>query len=171
MTIPAHADQAIDEYLGQLRELLVGEHADLTGFDPKEVANATFRLLSHRPNLLAEKVGPFYDTKTLAGWLQITRQALEKRARANRVLCCVSADGVRAYPVWQFTDAGTLIRGLDEVLPALAQGHQDGWTHALWLTTPDEDLDGVSAITWLGDGGPVEVVVTQARHDAARWAA
>lgn len=136
--------------------------------DPKSLAGAVVAAIP--THVLDRKTGPFYDTSGLTAWLGLTRQALLQREQAHTLLVCVTGDGQKVYPAWQFTAEGVVLPGLRDVLPVLLSA-TDAWTAALWLRAPASDLDGQDAVTWLSEGGDPTRVVDAARADAARWAA
>jgi hypothetical protein len=156
------------ESFGRLRE--AGVAPESLG-DPEQLADRVAAAAPLQPSPLEELTGPFYDTSGLRTWLGITRQALLDRVRANRLLGLRTGDGSWVYPAWQFTDDGGTIPHLAEVLRALAQGTDERWTWALWLTAPNEDWAGKPAWRWLADGGEPDPVLTEAHADAAHWAA
>jgi small subunit ribosomal protein S19 len=158
--------------LARLDEAFRHPDVDLTGVDPEGLARSLVRLVPRKTKSdLAERTGPFYDTATLTSWLGITRQALNKRVHAGRLIGCMTSDRVQLYPVWQFTDGGDLLPGLADVLAVLWSGTHDGWTIALWLVTQVEELGGQSTVEWLIDGKELGPVLETARHDTAAWAA
>lgn len=140
--------------------------------DPRLVAGMMVRTLPAL-NPLAEKLGPFYDTPGLIGWLGISRQAVDARVRKHTLLGLpTAANRSRVYPTWQFRDDGSAIPHLREVLDVLASGSPDPWTWALWLSSCSEDAyRGLSAARWLDQGRAPDVILAEARADAARWAA
>jgi hypothetical protein len=75
------------------------------------------------------------------------------------------------YPAWQFTEDGTTVPHLAEVLGVLRAGTDSPWTQALWLCAPAEYLDGSTPAEWLAAGRDPAPVLLAARADAARWAA
>lgn len=114
-------------------------------------------------------LGPFYDTTGLARWMKITRQAVHQKVNAHQILACATADGQKVYPAWQFTPDGRVIPGLAAVLKVLVPAAADPWTVAIWLTTPDEDYQEMTAIEWLLTNRDHSQVLADARADAARW--
>lgn len=148
------------------------KNIDFSSTDVPTMVDAIVRVLPGQGvNRIAQKVGPCYPEAVVATWAGITRQAVAKRAAANKILVCQTVEGDRPYPAFQFADNGLALSGLPEVLAALAAGKQDGWTAALWLLAPSEQLSDRSAIDWLRAGGSVETVATLASRRAARWAA
>jgi hypothetical protein len=107
-------------------------------------------------------VGPFYDSASVSSWLG---------AVPHDALACRTADGDTVYPAWQFTPEGMLLPHLAAVLSELRTGTDDPWTHAIWLRSPSDDLDGMSAAEWLAAGHDPAPVLAAAHDDASRWAA
>lgn len=144
---------------------------------PHELAR---RMLAIAPaaapvNKMAQQVGPeFYDTRGVAvvlagpGRPPISRQAIEQRRRRRNVLALQTSDERWIYPTWQFIDQGVL-QGLPEVLNAF--GEESSWSVGTWLTTPREELDGLTAVEWLRQGRDRDVLLRLAHHAASRWAA
>jgi hypothetical protein len=153
-------------------ELRRNADVDLTNVSVPKLVQSLLRVIPRKAdsNELAHRIGPFYDTAGLKNWLGVSRQALEKRISAGKLIACVTSDRVRLYPVWQFMDSGALQPGLPEVLAALRKGTEDGWIVAAWLTTPTEELEG-TAIEWLTKRHDPAPVIELAHHDAAAWAA
>lgn len=145
---------------------------DLSELNVPRLVQSMLRLVprAKESNVLAEQIGPFYDTPGLVTWLKVSRQALDKKIRAGKLLACMTSDKVRLYPTWQFTESGALLAGLPETLATLHQGTTDGWVIAAWMTTPVEELNG-TAVKWLTEGRDARAVLQLAHHDAAVWAA
>jgi biotin operon repressor len=57
----------------------------------------------------------------VASLLGISRQAVDKRRRANRLIGLQTAKRGYLYPAWQFSGAGQTLAGLDDALDALAE--------------------------------------------------
>lgn len=156
----------------RLEQKLADPEVDLSGVDPDRIIQAVMRLVPHKGrNELAERVGPFYDTAGLISWLGISRQAINKRVHAGKLIACRTEDRVLLYPTWQFGDDGELHPELSEVIDILWTGTQDGWTIALWLVTAAEQFEGKSAKEWLLESKDSDVILQVARRDAAAWAA
>lgn len=118
--------------------------------------------------------GPFYDTTGLASWLAVTRQALADRVRRGTLLACRTAEGHLLYPVLQFGRNAEVRPGVVDAVGILGRAGADGWTIATWLTTPSPVFSGQSAVDHLvlhrSSQAAVDLVVTAAEADAARWA-
>lgn len=91
--------------------------------------------------------------------LGLTRQGVDRRRRAGRLLGLTLGRRGYAYPLWQFAEMGTL-PGLERVLAAL--GDLGPWSRVSWFISPNTRLDGASPLTRLR-AGEVEAVVTAAR--------
>lgn len=142
--------------------------------DPAEVAA---RMVAALPltHALDVELGPFYDTAGLCRWWDVSRQAVADRVRRGTLLACRTADGHLVYPAFQLARDGQVRPGIAEALAVLARSGADGWTTALWFTTPSAVFDGHSAVDHLvvhrGSAAAVRRVVEQARADAAAWVA
>ena len=143
---------------------------DLAHIDPMQVAERAAALIP-TPHPFA-KLGPFYPTSAVTKWLGLSRQALDQRVKARKLLGCPTSDGgQRVYPVWQFTTDGRPIPHLAEVLNALHQGLEDPWSWATWLAAPVPGrFGGWPAHRWLSSGRDAEPVLTEAHRTASRLA-
>ena len=82
----------------------------------------------------------------VAARLGISRQGVDKRRRANRLVGLTTGRRGISYPAWQFTETGVL-RGLDQVLAEL--GDDSAWTHQLFMLRPNTRLDGETPLAVL----------------------
>jgi hypothetical protein len=111
--------------------------ASVVDLDP--LAPLTARNAEHRLETLAVAGGTLSSTE-IAPQLGITRQAVEKRRRANALLA-VRVGGDWRYPRCQFDEAtGEVVAGLPKVLAALPKTNP--WVVLDFLLTPDETLGG-----------------------------
>ena len=115
-------------------------------------------------------VGPFYDTAGLTQWRGMSRQAIHKAAAANNLIACQLEGGQWVYPTWQFTDTGSVRPDLITLWKTL-RAAADPWTCAIWLRSPQPELDDRTAADWIIDGHPLGTALELARADAQRWAA
>jgi len=112
------------------------------------LAEAVARGAETKQALLRDAGGGWSSTR-VAMHLGITRQAVDKRRRAGKLLALRSGAGDYVYPVCQFTDDGVLA-GLDRVLAAFAPS--GGWTRLDVLLAPAEEIGGVSPLDALRAG-------------------
>jgi hypothetical protein len=117
------------------------------------------------PNPWADIVGLSYTTASFLDVIGGTEADLDRAADELRVLRLTTVEGVILYPAFQVHD-GSLVPGLDQVLPVLRTGVDDPWTWAQWLNT---DLPGRGRnIDRLIDGG-LDAVVRRAEQAAGSW--
>ncbi len=122
-----------------------------------------------------EPLGPFYDTTGLVSWLGVSRQAVSDRVRRGTLLACRTQDGHLVYPAWQFARDGAVRPGVVDAVGEFARHGADGWSTALWLTTPSDVVGGQSAVDYLvvhrSSASAVHRVAGAAALDARTWAA
>jgi hypothetical protein len=90
--------------------------------------------------LSAEKAGEL---------LTISRQAVEKRRKAGRLIGVSLGRRGFGYPAWQFSERGTL-SGLEEVLDALKTN--DAWMKLVFFTSENAATDGKRPLDVLRSG-------------------
>ncbi|ODS51866.1 MAG: hypothetical protein ABS36_19020 [Acidobacteria bacterium SCN 69-37] len=96
---------------------------------------------------LIELAGGLLSVAEVAAVLDLTRQAIEKRRRAGRLLAVSLGRRGYRYPAFQFVDGQTL-PGLERVLAVL--GSRDAWTQMHFFVNRRPDL---------GDRSPAEVLL------------
>lgn len=116
-----------------------------------------------------ELVGPFYDITGLTRWWGVNRQTVNEAVATGAVIACQLDGGQWVYPVWQFIDSGAAHPHLI-TLWATLRAAADPWTCAVWLCTPQSELDDQSAVRWIAHGHFFEAVLALARADAQHWA-
>ncbi len=165
-------DAAVTARLREV-ELRGGAPTDLG--DPLELAGRMTAALPRAAHPLDVELGPFYDTAGLSGWWGVSRQALADRVRRGTLLACRTADGHLVYPAFQFARDGSVRPGIVDAVAVFARHRVDGWTAAVWFTTPSPAFDRDSAVDHLvvhrASAASVARVVRQAEADAAAWAA
>jgi len=122
------------------------------------LARARLRGLDARARLLQAEGGPL-SVDAVGRLLHITRQAVDKRRRAGRLLGLRIGRRGYAYPSWQFGEAGTL-PGLEEVLLDLL--NHDPWMQVGFFLNGNVRLGGESPLAELRRGH-VEAVQRAAR--------
>jgi len=130
------------------------------------LARARLRGLDARARLLQAEGGPL-SVDEGARFLHITRQGVDKRRRAGRLLGLRIGRRGYAYPSWQFSEAGVL-PGLEEVLRDLRD--HDPWIQVGFLLNGNTRLGGASPLAELRRGH-LEVVRRAARAYGEQGAA
>ncbi|MEA2525415.1 MAG: hypothetical protein QOF33_3601 [Thermomicrobiales bacterium] len=101
-----------------------------------------------RQELLAAEGGVMIGAE-VAKLLGLSRQAVDKRRRAGRLLGLSIGRRGFLYPTWQFTESGVL-PGLEEVLEDLSD--HDSWMQLVFMLTPDAWLDEETPLAELRRG-------------------
>lgn len=109
---------------------------------------------------LLERAGGTLGVNDVATLLGITRQAVDKRRRAHRLIAIPQGQDY-AYPAAQFVEGG-LVPGLDRALAEMPI--QDSWMRLEWLLTGDDELDGASPLEALKAGRTDDVIANAAGH-------
>jgi hypothetical protein len=125
------------------QELLNELLQDLKQAEP--LAPAFIRGIVARRRLIKENGGVF-TAEQVAGIIGISRQAVEKRRQAGKLIAVSTGRHGYRYPAWQFTESGTLA-GLQDVLAVLEP-------HDEWMKT----IFFVSRNPRLGDRTPAEML-------------
>jgi hypothetical protein len=114
--------------------------------DPLAAAKA--RGIQKQRDLLAADGGAA-SVDELASALHISRQAVDKRRRAGKLLAVPRGGHRWVFPAWQVA-RGRTVPGLEEVLAAL--GPRDPWSQLVFFLTPDRLLDDRSPLQALRAG-------------------
>jgi hypothetical protein len=117
------------------------------------LAPARLRGLREREKLLQAEGGTV-GVDEAAALLGISRQAVDKRRRAGKLIGLTLGRRGYVYPVWQFSQGGTL-PGLEEVLTEL-RGH-DPWMQTIFLLSENTRLSGLVPLHELRHGHVDEV--------------
>jgi len=130
------------------------------------LAGARLRGLRVREEMLEAEGGVFTGSE-MAQLLRISRQAVDKRRRAGRLLAVELGRRRWLYPAWQVVD-GHALAGIEETLAALREW--PAWTKMAFFLSGDSRLGGDSPLAALRRGR-VEEAVRAARafgeHGAA----
>lgn len=129
--------------------------------DADPLARARLRGDRRRQALLAAD-GGVLGVAEVARRLALTRQAVDKRRTAGRLLAVSLGRHGYRYPAWQFGDTGPL-PGLEPVLAALREGDHDPWMQLAFFVEGRTDLAGRRPLDLLR-AGEVKPVVTAARR-------
>jgi hypothetical protein len=126
--------------------------AGVLDHDPLAAAKA--RGVEKQRDLLAAEGGAA-GVDELASALHISRQAVDKRRRAGKLLALPRGGHRWVFPAWQVA-RGRTVPGLEEVLATL--GGRDPWSQLIFFVTPDRLLDNRSPLQALRAGDLAAVV-------------
>ncbi len=164
----------VSALVAERAQLLAAQGRDLG--DLGDLDELAARMVSALPTQhpYDEPLGPFYDTTGLVSWLGVSRQAVADRVRRGTLLACRTQDGHLVYPAWQFARDGAVRPGVVEAVGEFVRRGADGWSTALWLTTPSDVFGGQSAVDYLvvhrASRASVQLVASTAALDARTWA-
>lgn len=116
--------------------------AERDALSDDELTNARIRGFEARRQLL-EMDGVPWNATTVAKHLGITRQGVDRRRRANKLIAVISGKRAYIYPSWQFSQTGVL-EGLESVMAELAT--HDPWSQVIFFVNPNARLDGRSPL-------------------------
>lgn len=115
---------------------------------------ARLRGLEARQQIL-EAEGGTMTVSEVAAMLGITRQAVEKRRKAGKLIALSLGKRGFAYPRWQFDAQGHVLAGLEETLCDVSE--RDGWTQAIFMLRPNTRLEYHRPLDELRQGNLAEV--------------
>lgn len=110
---------------------------------------------------LLRDAGGGWSSPRVAELLGITRQAVDKRRRAGKLLALQSGQGGYVYPVCQFAD-GEVLPGLDQFLAAFSAGGP--WVRLSVLLAPADEIGGISPLDALRRGDIQAAVLAASVH-------
>lgn len=128
--------------------------------DHNPLAAAKARGIEKQRDLLAAEGGAV-GVDELASALRISRQAVDKRRRAGKLLALPRGGHRWVFPGWQVA-RGRTVPGLEEVLSAL--GGRDPWSQLIFFLTPDRPLGNRSPLQVLRAGDRAAVVRAAERY-------
>lgn len=162
---------AIDTAVEAFRAALVerGALSDAAAADAAEVGRRA-ALLVEGATAWRDHLGPLLDLGETMGFLGVTtRQAVYDLVARHRLLGLPRQGGGMAFPAFQF-DPGTgrpyLV--LTTVLTVFAAAGVDAYTVATWLAAPQDELDGRTPVSVLGDRSAAGRLEAAAERSAAR---
>jgi biotin operon repressor len=130
------------------------------------LATARLRGVERQHNLV-EQSGGMLNGEGVAKLLGISRQAVDKRRRQNRLIGLTQGRRGYAYPIWQF-DNGKTLSNLENVLNQLR--NHDPWMQLTFFLNANDRLEGSSPLAMLRSGKvePVlEAATSYGEHGAA----
>lgn len=172
----AEIDRYISDIASKIKESLtvrLTKHAGMRHLpDTEQVAAAVVDLIDEtQPNELAAVVGPFWSAAKVRDELGVpTRQALESRRKSGTLLGVKTSDGKVIYPLSQFRRRHGVVEvkpGLKPLLSALRD--QPPWSVAVLLSTPAQELEGMTPLEWERKHGDPARLADLARTVKAEW--
>lgn len=150
----SEAAAAPSDYAALLRVLEFPEVLEaLSSEDP--LADARIRGLEARAEIL-EAEGGTVSADEAAGLLGISREAVNQRRRAGKLLALSTGRRGYRYPVWQFgEEEGGVLPGFEQTLKSL--GIQGQWGRAAFFLGGSALLDGVRPLELLRGGSPEDI--------------
>lgn len=130
------------------------------------LVTARLRGVERQQNLV-EQSGGTLTGERVAKLLGISRQAVDKRRRQNRLIGLTQGRRGYAYPIWQF-ESGKTLPNLEKVLDQLR--NQDPWMQLTFFLNANDRLEGSSPLEMLRSGKvePVlEAATSYGEHGAA----
>ncbi len=163
--ILAEAVAASTDQEAMLRILEAPEMA-APAIDAASIDAARAAGIEARDQLLNAQGGSL-PVERVAKYLGLTRQAVDKRRKANKLIGLSVGRHGYLYPSWQFSRNGT-VPGLEDVLGALYR--HDPWSQAIFLLSPNDRLDGMTPLEALRKGQTEDVKIAASlfgEHGAA----
>ena len=99
---------------------------------------------------LLKRAGGTMSSEQIAQTLGVSRQAVDKRRQAGKLIAIPQGQHRFVYPACQFGERGGTVEGLEEMLAQL--GERDSWMQLTFLLSPNADLDGHSPLDLLRTG-------------------
>jgi hypothetical protein len=124
---------------GGLVELLAQTSADTDRSSAADLHEKALARGVAAKEALRESAGGFVPTLWVSEHLGISRQAVDKRRKAGKLLAVQAADGTFSYPRCQFSDEG-VVPGLEEALAAFQV--DSPWERLSALVNPSPALGG-----------------------------
>lgn len=105
---------------------------------------------------LIEAEGGCISSIKVAEILGISRQAVDKRRKQGQLLAIAEGKHRYLYPIWQFSNEGTVLFGLESVLQELKD--YDSWTQLSFLLDPNSSFGEKTPLNALREGKIEEVI-------------
>lgn len=125
------------------------------GFADNSLRGAIFRGLKEKKKLL-ETEGRALKVEEVASLLGITRQAVDKRRKKNKLIGVYTGRRGYLYPVWQFSENG-IIPNLELILDELK--NFDPWMIIIFMLTPNILLNNKTPLQQLHNGNLEQLIL------------
>lgn len=109
---------------------------------------------------LIEAEGGWANSEEIAQMLGVSRQAINQRRQRGKLIGLSRGKGKYIYPLWQFTDTGKTLSGLEAILEQLKD--LDPWMQITFFLNPNVRLDNKTPLEML-QNGEVESVICSAQ--------
>ena len=113
------------------------------------LAKAKLRGLKLKQQLI-EAEGGCGSSEEIAEMLGVSRQAINQRRQRGKLIGLSRGKGKYVYPLWQFTDTGKTLAGLEAVLGQLSE--VDPWTQVTFFLNPNLRLENKTPLEMLRRG-------------------
>ena len=130
--------------------------SSLTKRDP--MAKAKLRGLQLKQQSIQAE-GGCADSEEIAQMLGVSRQAINQRRQRGKLIGLSRGKGKYIYPLWQFTDTGETLSGLEAVLKELSEVNP--WTQVAFFLNPNLRLENQTPLAMLRMG-EVKLVIASA---------
>lgn len=124
------------------------------------LAQARIRGFDHKRRMLADEGGTM-SSREAAALLGLTRQTVDNRRKASRLVAVDLGRHGFAYPAWQFTSDGVLA-GLDQMVQAFGPG--DPWGLMAFVLSGNARLNGQRPLDVLREGSVEQVVEAASQY-------
>ena len=121
------------------------------------LAKAKIRGLKLKQQLI-ETEGGCASSEEIAKMLGISRQAINQRRQRGKLIGLSKGKGKYLYPLWQFTDTGNTLSGLEDVLEKLQDF--DPWMQITFFLNPSDRLHNQTPLEMLRMGKVEPVIQT-----------
>ena len=121
------------------------------------LAKAKLRGLQLKQKLI-EAEGGCGNSEEIAEMLGVSRQAINQRRQRGKLIGLSRGKGKNIYPLWQFTDTGKTLSGLEAVLEQLSE--VDPWTQVAFFLNPNLRLENKTPLEMLRIGEVEPVVIS-----------
>ena len=121
------------------------------------LAKAKIRGLKLKQQLI-ETEGGCASSEEIAKMLGISRQAINQRRQRGKLIGLSKGKGKYLYPLWQFTDTGNTLSGLEDVLEKLQDF--DPWMQITFFLNPSVRLHNQTPLEMLRMGKVEPVIQT-----------
>jgi hypothetical protein len=148
--------QKIEALEAELQKLLTAGHSDGPGVDSRE---AGLRLVAE----MQKAEGGAWSGSELATRFGLTPATLHRRRKEHRIVSWRDARHEFYYPKWQFTNAGALLPGIQDVLQTFRSA--DEWRVMRYFLAPRDQLGGRTPLALLRSGEVDKVLAHAAAHE------